>query len=626
MLRLDGLSLAMGDQDLLHDAHWHLRPGVRAGLIGRNGTGKSTLLRAIIGQVQPEAGRILLRGDARLGYLPQQAVSGSTLSVWDESRSQMAWLHTLEQDYARALKAAEEGEAGGAERLGQVSEQMRLRGAFSAEERIGSVLSGLGFASEDWTRSCAELSGGWQMRVALARLLLSEPNLLLLDEPTNHLDIRARSWLAQSLADWPGTMLIVSHDRHLLDTVCTEVVEVRNRTLTSFSGNLSAWLAERQRRQDALLAAKDRQDQEVAKLERFVERFGAKANKASQAQSKQKALNRIDRIELPEHEGRPRLRLPEPPAGALEPVSLRNVTLAWPDGEPVLRGVDLTLERGMRLAVLGPNGAGKSTLVSALAGTLAPVEGQRRLGKDVRISRYAQDLAQELPADKTALEVVEEQVPMSPVARMRAALGALGLRGESQLRPVGQLSGGEKARVVLAAFACRAANLLFLDEPTNHLDAITVEVLADALAAFEGTIVLVTHDRFLVERVATHVAHVGDGRVELHAGVLPSDFLPAQGRTGTDGAALERTVEVGEGLGDWEQRKQRSRDAERARKRLIKVHQEIEAGERRLGELDEKLVQQAADHKAVAALARERATVEGEIAGLYAEWERLEEG
>ncbi|MCK6504730.1 ABC-F family ATP-binding cassette domain-containing protein [Myxococcota bacterium] len=626
MLRLDKLGVSVGVQDLLLDADWHLRPGARAGLVGRNGTGKTTLLRVIMGLHEASAGRVHLRGDARPGYLPQQAVSGSSATVWDEARSQMAWLHQLEAELARAQERAVRGEEGAAERLARVTEQMRLRGAFAADEKVGEVLHGLGFSPADWRRSCETFSGGWQMRIALARLLLAEPNLLLLDEPTNHLDLAARSWLAEFLAGSGATMIVVSHDRHLLDVVCTEIVEIRDQGLEGFSGNLTAWLAERERRAAALLAAKERQDEEVAKLERFVQRFGAKANKASQAKSKQKALDRIERIEAPRAEARPRLRLPDPPPGALEPVALHAVDLGHAEGPLVLRGVELTLARGMRLAVLGPNGCGKSTLLGGIAGTLPPRAGRRVLGRDVRVARYAQDLAQELPADQAALDVVQAMVPLAPTPRVRAALGALGLVGEAQLRPVGQLSGGEKARVVLAGFACRPANLLLLDEPTNHLDAVTVQVLAEALAAYEGTVVLVTHDRWLVEQVATHVCHVEDGRVEVHEGVRPEDFLPPDRRRGSDGAsrAPAREDEPAEGRVDWQDRKAKQRESDRNRKRLDKVQREIEQAEGELHALDERLVAEAADHKVVATLARARAELVTRIEGLYLEWEGLE--
>jgi len=625
MLRLEALSLAVGGRDLLLDADWHLRPGARAGLVGRNGSGKTTLLRAIVG-LQPQAGgRVHLRGDARLGYLPQQAVSGSAAPLWDEARSQMAWLHALEERLHRATVAVQAGVEGSADQLARVTEEMRLRGAFSADERVGEVLHGLGFAPADWQRPCDRFSGGWQMRIALARLLLSEPNLLLLDEPTNHLDIAARTWLAEFLSKSAATMIVVSHDRHLLDAVCTEIVEMSGLDLTAFSGNLSAWLVERQARADALASAKERQDQEVARLERFVTRFGAKASKASQARSKQKALDRIERIEAPAREGQPRLRLPDAPPGPLEAVTLRGVSLGWPGGPAVLEQVDLVLERGMRLAVLGPNGCGKSTLLGGLAGTLPPLAGRRVEGRDLRTARYAQDLAQELPADRSALEVAQERAPLAPVARVRAALGALGLHGADQLRPVGQLSGGEKARVVLAGFACRPANLLFLDEPSNHLDAPTVQVLAEALAATEASVVLVTHDRWLVEQVATHVAHVEGGRVTVHAGVRPDDFLPPERRTGTDGAFATAEERVGSvARGSWEERKARQRERSRATRRLAQVHDAIELSEARIEELDARMVEVATEHQALAALARERAEVEARIEVLYADWESLE--
>ncbi len=630
MLRLEHLTLTVGATDLLVDVDWHLRPGARVGLVGRNGVGKTSLLRAITGELQPSAGRIHLRGGVRPGTLPQQAVSGSEQTVWEEARSRMAWLHELEARVARAQADVEAGVDGAIDRLGRVTEEMRLRGAYAADERIGGVLHGLGFRPDDWTRPCSSFSGGWQMRIALARLLLSEPELLLLDEPTNHLDITARSWLAGFLAGSGATMMLVSHDRHLLDAVCTETLELRHKTATSYAGNLSAWLAEREVREAAQLAALEKQQAEIGKLERFVERFGAKATKAAQARSKQKALDRIERIEAPKSEGRPHLHLPEAPPGALEPVRLRDASFGWPDGPAVIEHVELTLERGMRLAVLGPNGCGKSTLLEGLAGTLPPRSGQRIQGRDLRLGRYGQDLAQELPADRTAIEAVQELAPLAPVQRVRAALGSLGLQGDSQLRPVGQLSGGEKARVVLAAFACRPANLLLLDEPTNHLDAVTADELARALDAFEGGIVLVTHDRWLVERLATHVAHVGDGRVEVHPDVRAEDFLPPGSRTGSDGrAGGARATEAadsddGAARQDWESRKAQQRKVQRARRRVDALQEELERTEGEIEALDARMVEVATDATALTALAEERRGLEGKVEALYTEWESLE--
>jgi len=626
VLRLEALTLTVGAVDLLVDVDWHLRPGRRVGLVGRNGVGKTSLLRAITGDLTPSSGRVHIRGGVRPGTLPQQAVSGSADTVWDEASRRMDWLHELEARLRRAQADVEAEVPGAIERLSRVTEQMRLRGAFAAEERIGEVLHGLGFSPDDWRRPCCELSGGWQMRVALARLLLSDPQLLLLDEPTNHLDIAARTWLAGFLAGSGATMIVVSHDRFLLDAVCTDILELRHRRATAYPGNLSAWLAERQRREDAQVAARARQQAEIDKLQRFVDRFGAKANKAAQAQSKQKALDRIERIDAPEHEGRPQLSLPDAPAGALQPVRLVDAELGWGESAPVLQGVSLELERGQRLAVLGPNGCGKSTLLSGIAGTLRPRAGRRIQGRDVRLGRYAQDLAQELPAELSAVDAVQQLAPLAPVQRVRQALGALGLQGDGQLRPVGQLSGGEKARVVLAGFACRPANLLLLDEPTNHLDAVTADELAHALESFEGTIVLVTHDRWLVERLATHVAHVGDGGVALHAGVRPDDFLPPARRTGTDG----RQAATGDGGGpseareSWEERKARQRAAQRAARRLEQLHDELEAAEARVEEIDAAMVAVATDPDALQALVAEREAADARVEALYGEWEELE--
>ncbi len=615
MIRLEQVTLAPGGADLLVDADWHIRPGESVGLVGRNGTGKTTLLRAIIGELSPDHGRVVVRAGMSVGYLPQQAVSGSTETVWVEVASRMERLQRLKAE----LEAAEHAVAGGnieaVARLDGAIEAYRMAGGFSQEERIGEVLYGLGFTPQDWHRPCETFSGGWQMRIALARLLLSEPDVALLDEPTNHLDMMARSWLASFLAASPITTVIVSHDRHLLDKVARRIVEVRDRTLHHYTGNFTAFLSARELRIEQHQSAYQRQQEEIAKLTRFVERFGAKATKAAQARSRQKQLDRIERIEAPKARRLPRFRLPPAPAGDLNTITLRKVTLGWEPDTPILQDIDLIVERGQRLAVLGRNGSGKSTLLSALSGTLKPLAGQRRVGDRIRLGVFTQDLAADLPPDRTALEHVSDCAPMTPPVQIRATLGALGLAGGAALRPIGALSGGEKARVALAALTARPNNVLLLDEPTNHLDTETVEVLVRALAGFEGAMVLVTHDRYLVEQVATHVLRVSGGGIAIHEGVRPADLepMPAESRS---------AAEEGTGAAAHAARKRQQRERARMARRLEAVEEAIDAAEVSIAELDAALCAPGADY---AALGIARAESAAALEALMAEWEALEE-
>ncbi|MCA9494199.1 MAG: ABC-F family ATP-binding cassette domain-containing protein, partial [Myxococcales bacterium] len=595
----------------------HLHPGDHVGLVGRNGSGKTTLLRAMVGELGADGGRIVVRSGARVGWLPQQAVSGSTRTVWEEARSGMTRLLALKAELDAAEARA--GDPGGPERLERATDAFRLAGGYAADEKVGEVLHGLGFLPETWHRTCDTFSGGWQMRIALARLLLSDPDVALFDEPTNHLDLEARTWLANHLAAAPYAFVVVSHDRWLLDRCVSRVAEVRNRKVHEYTGNFASFLAQRELRDEQAATAYGRQQSEIARLERFVERFGAKATKAAQARSRQKALDKMERVDAPEKQRKAaRLKLPEAPPGALQAVQLVNATVGWSEDAPVLSGVDLSLDRGMRLVLLGPNGCGKSTILRALAGDSVLLAGRRRLGDRVRIGVFHQDLAQELPPDPSPLDLLAQENPLVPPERVRSVLGALGLPGDMALRPIGVLSGGEKARVALASLVLRPCNVLMLDEPTNHLDAETVDVLVEALQDYEGAVLLVTHDRFVVERVATHVGRIADGKLTLREGVRPEDFeRPKAEKVGVTEVSAEAV--------DHQERKRRQREAERARRRLQQVQDEIPKAEAKLAELDDALIAAATDHAKVTELARQREQVQSAVDGLYAEWEALEE-
>ena len=617
MIRIESVTLAPGGEPLLEGADWHIRESERVGLVGRNGTGKSTRLRAIVGEAPPADGRVHIRNNLRLGYLPQQAVSGSTQSVWDEVRSQMHHLQRLRADLAAAEQDLARHAPGSPERHERALEAFRIAGGFQEEETVGSVLHGLGFSPETWHRSCTQFSGGWQMRIALARLLLSQPDVALLDEPTNHLDLLARSWLAGFLARAPFAAVVVSHDRHLLDRFATRIVEVRAGRLHHYTGNFSNFLEQRELRIEQHQTAFERQQAEIARLERFVTRFKAKATKATQAQSRQKQLDKIERLDAPEAIRLPRFSRPEAPASDFTLATLRGVSLGWTPEQTVLRGVELALERGMRLAVLGPNGSGKSTLLSAISGKLKPHAGRRALGDRVRMGVFTQDLAADLPPDLSGLEYVVSTTPMTPPEKIRTILGALGLSGEDALRPIRDLSGGEKARVALTALTARPHNLLLLDEPTNHLDTETVEVLVRALQQFEGGMVLVTHDRYLVESLATHVLLVlPDGSVDLHIGVRPSDLelKPPETTAAADAPSA--------GALSFEELKQRRRDRDRLKKRLTEIETAITATEARIARIDDDLCQPDADY---AALSAERQRQNDALDRLMGEWEQVSE-
>ena len=620
MLNIERATLSLGVRDLLADASWQVHPGDRVGLMGPNGSGKTSLLRVITGELDLERGGVQLRPGLAVGYLLQQPPSRGERPLWDEARASMTRLGRLQRELDEAEGAVLAGDTSAAGRLGEATDRFRLAGGYAAEERVGEVLHGLGFRKEDWRRPCSSFSGGWQVRIELSCLLLSEPELLLLDEPTNHLDMAARSWLAGFLERYAHALVVVSHDRYLLERVCNRVVELHAGRLLSFRGRLDGWMKERE-----LLLARERstweaQQREVARLQDYIDRNRAKADRASQARARQKTLDRMERVEAPGRERKtPRFHLPPAEPVASAPVHLVGATIGWPDSPPVFQQLDLALEPGSRLALLGPNGCGKSTLLRALAGLLPLSSGRRRVAEGVRLGIFTQEAARELQAEPSALDQVLQRAPAASPEQVRSVLGALGLSGDAALRPVSSLSGGERARVVLAGFALRRHDLLLLDEPTNHLDAVTVGVLARALAGFQGTVVMATHDRYLVEQVATHVAMVGGGGLRLHQGTRAAFFDATRLRS--DNPEEQSATE---GAAAHAERKRMARERDRIERRVVAVQGEIEGCDRRLEELDAAMVQAATDFPALRSLGAERRTVEVLSATLYEEWEELE--
>ncbi len=617
MLRLEGLDLGVAGRELLIGVDLHLRPGERVGLVGRNGAGKTTLLRALVGEHEPDAGHIRLTAGRRLGYLPQQGVSDSALSLWDEVRTGLGPILELQARLERATDELD-GSPESIERHAHLSERFEEMGGYSLDEKVGSVLHGLGFDKRDWDRPCPEFSGGWQMRIALARLLLSQPDVLLLDEPTNHLDLHARAWLARHLAEYPGAMILVSHDRFVLDRCVTGILELRAQDIERYAGTFSRYLVERQERAETRRATAEKQGAEAAKLQGFIDRFQYKATKARQAQSRMKRLDRLnaDRVDLVEDEGQPHIHFKAREARSAEVLNLRKVAVGY--DEPLLSGLDLDLHRGQRWAFLGVNGCGKSTLLRVLAGKMQALQGRRILGKGVRVGHFEQDQTRALDPEARAVDLVLQAAPLISETRARKALGALGLSGERGLQTVGTLSGGEKARVAMAMLAVQEWDVLLLDEPSNHLDVVTVGVLCEALAAFAGVVVLVTHDRYLVEQLATHVLVFGASGVQAFEGLRSEHLEPPE--------KLEQVVEQRESRQDDHKERQRlKRELERSRKRLVQVERLIEDKEGAIEQIDVQMGQAASDAERVLELVEQRQVASGELDELMAEWEELAE-
>jgi ATP-binding cassette subfamily F protein 3 len=639
MLQLREVTKDFGSRRLFSGIGWHVRSGDRIGLCGANGAGKTTLLRMLAGQVEPDGGTVQVARGTTFGYLPQDGLEHRGRSLFEEVRSAMAELTAMETELRELEKAiASESTADRLARYAALEEAFRQGGGYVLEMEIGKVLGGLGFREGDWARPCEHFSGGWQMRIALAKLLLRKPNLLLLDEPTNHLDLPARDWLEDYLAAYPHAVVLVSHDRFFLDRVVSRIVEVWNGTLSEYPGNYSAYLDERERRVSALLEARQRQDEEIARIEAFISRFRYQANKAALVQSRIKQLERIERIQVPPGRKRIAFRFPEPPRSGRMVLELADVEHGYGD-LIVLREVGLTVERGERVALVGANGAGKSTLMRLLAGVEQPRHGGMREGHNLLSAYFAQDQARVLHGDKTVLEEITEAAPFDMAPRVRDMLGAFLFSGDDVHKKVAVLSGGERNRLALALLLLRPANLLLLDEPTNHLDLESKEVLLAALKSFPGTLIFVSHDRYFVDALATRVLEVAGGRVVSHLGNY-EDFLAAKARLGDDShstlrvehckpaaATIERADRSGQETSSYQERKDLKRQERRRLKELAELENLIEAGEKELTEMEEAMAEPDLyqDHQRWREISARHAELREEIDGFYRRWEELGE-
>ncbi|MDI3306154.1 MAG: ABC-F family ATP-binding cassette domain-containing protein [Acetobacteraceae bacterium] len=509
VLAIRNLTLRIAGRALLEGADLAVDPGRKIGLVGRNGAGKSTLLRAIIGELQPDGGEIRLAARARLGHVAQEAPAGEA-SLLDT---------VLAADTERAALLAELEGHPDPQRLGEIHERLIAIRADSAPARAATVLAGLGFDAEAQARPIAEFSGGWRMRVALARALFLEPDLLLLDEPTNHLDLEATMWLEGWLARFAGAAIIVSHDRDLLDRCVDAIAHLDRGKLTLYSGGFEDFVRIRAERQAQQQAQNEKLAAERARIQAFVDRFRAKASKARQAQSRLKALERMPVIEAVVEDAPPRFAFPEPAALPPPILSLSRASVGY-DGRPVLRNLDLRLDQDDRIALLGANGNGKSTLAKLFAGRLQPLSGEIHRAPKLKVGYFAQHQAEELDPDGTPLSHMQAALPKATETQCRAQLARFGLDEDRATTLISACSGGEKARLLLALCTREAPQLLILDEPTNHLDLDAREALVKALAEYGGAVVLITHDPHLVDLVADRLWLVADGTVRPFDGDL----------------------------------------------------------------------------------------------------------
>ncbi|MFM2026246.1 MAG: hypothetical protein RLZZ339_961 [Cyanobacteriota bacterium] len=523
MLRLERISKIYPTGEVLKDVTWEVKTGDRIGLVGVNGAGKSTQLKIIMGQVEPTAGEIIRPTSLHIGYLTQEFEVDPRRTVREEF-----WtvFQEANQVHHQLIEIPQHMEKADPEELDRLIHQLdRLQRQFEGldgyglEARIEKILPEMGFTIDDGDRLVSSFSGGWQMRMSLGKILLQTPDILLLDEPTNHLDLETIEWLEKFLKDLTTPMVIVSHDREFLDRLCTKIVETERGVSTTYLGNYSSYLEQKYEQQSAQLSAYERQQKELEKQQAFVDRFRASATRSTQAKSREKQLEKVEKIEAPIADVRT-LKFQFPPAvrSGREVVTVKNLVHIY-DDKILFLGANLEIERGDRVAFLGPNGAGKSTLLRLIVGLETPTEGSIEIGKhNVIPSYFEQNQAEALDLTKTVLNTIHDEVPDWKDVEVRSLLGRFLFSGETVLKKVESLSGGEKARLALAKMLLAPANLLILDEPTNHLDIPAKEMLESALKVYEGTVLIVSHDRYFISQVANKIVEIRDGELIAYAG------------------------------------------------------------------------------------------------------------
>ena len=610
------VSLAFGDRDILKNVTINLQTGSKVALTGANGAGKSTLIKVLAGLVPPDSGSRAVQKECRIAYLPQSGLTHHGSTLREEADKAFEFGYELQRRIDEIGGQLERGEGNTDSLVTQQAEliqKLEDSGWHRREAAAESVLLGLGFARTDFDRDTAEFSGGWQMRIALAKALMQGPDILLLDEPTNYLDIEARSWLEGFLQNFKGGFLLVSHDRYFLDVTINEVYELFNGDLKRYPGNFSHYEKVREVELKTLIAAYEQQQEEINKLEDFIRRFGYKATKAAQAQEYQKKLEKMERIEIPESLKKIHFSFPPAPHSGRLVFRMNGITKSYDGSHNVLDNLELTLENGERLVVAGRNGAGKSTLLRIIAGEDKDFSGETIPGAGVQIGYFSQDNAETIRGKETIIDYLEARAPLELIPKLRDMLGAFLFRGDDVYKSLDVLSGGEKSRIALLQLLLSPVNLLVLDEPTNHLDIHSKDVLLTALRDFGGTVIFVSHDRAFIEQLATRVLELKPGLFKNYPGnyefymeqlsknaegtvVEPVETTAAGSKTSSSAVVSTSSTTVSTaaaGQLSWEEQKRLDAERRKAEKEVSRLEEKITELEEKKSELENKLADPA---------------------------------
>ncbi len=643
MLQAVDITKYFGSEAVLEGVSLELNPNERVALVGPNGAGKSTLLRILLGQVEPDSGRVHLTPGRTIAYLPQDAGCEPGRTLHEEMLVLFEDVVALETEQRRLEERMHGLDASSPELMPLVEAHAKLhdefdrRGGYTIDAEIGRVLYGLGFSMEDYDKRTEHFSGGWQMRIALARLLLQRPDLLLLDEPTNHLDLRATEWLEGYLRQYRGAVVVVSHDRYFLDLVATRTLELQRGRLTEYAGNYSSYVKERARREREQEAAFQRQQIYLTRQQAFIDRFGADKRRSSQTKSREKLLEKMEKVEAPRGKTKAiKFRFPSSTPSGRKVFELHEAGKEY-SGKWVFQGCELLVERTDRMAMVGPNGSGKSTLLRLLAGVEKPDAGSISPGVNVLRAYYAQDQSETLDDGNTVLEEIYGAAPKDWMLEdVRAMLGRFLFSGDDVYKPIAVLSGGERSRLALAKMLLRPSNVLLLDEPTNHLDVAARETLEAALADYPGTLVIASHDRYLIDKLANKVADIEGGQVTLY----PGNYTSYREKKAALEAAIAAERETGR-RGDGEKGRtqnseprtshpgRRAQDSvlspRKLRRELDSVEKDIISVEKRIDEL-ERLMEEPdlfADPARSAPVVAEHSELSARLTQLNQRWEEL---